>query len=180
MAGLEDVRGGLVDLWGRLSPFWGVTPTAGRALAFLLGREDAVDAETLAGGIGASRGAVSMACKELAGWGLVTAQRPAGSRRVLYLPVTDLDQAIRAIITTRKRREWDPLLESLAGWKEQLAHERGSEAEALRRRLGEMEAVVGSVDSMATIFLDGGTLQRLGLKALLQSARRQGGRKGRR
>ena len=39
---------------------------------------------------------------------------------------------------------------------------------------------VATVDSMATTFLDGGTLQRLGLKALLQSARRQGGRKGRR
>ena len=154
--------------------------TAGRVLAFLLGRSEPVDAEGLAAGLGASRGAVSMACKELAGWGLVTAERPPASRRVLYRPVTDLERAIGAIVATRKRREWDPLLESLAGWRADLANQRGGESEALRKRLEDVEAVVGLVDSMATTFLEGGTLQRLGMKALLQSARKKRSKKTKR
>ena len=173
MSTLDDVREGLVDLWGSLSPFWGVTPTAGRVLAYLLGHEEPVDAETLAEGLGASRGSISMACRELADWGLVTTERPAGSRRVLYRPVTDLERAIRAIVSTRKRREWDPLLESLAAWRGDLERLKSSEAEALRARLDDVEAVVGVVDSMATSFLNGGTIQRLGLGALLKSARRR-------
>lgn len=173
MSSLDDVREGLVDLWGRLSPFWGVTPSAGRVLAFLLGRDEPADAEALVEGLGASRGSVSMACRELADWGLVTTERPPGSRRVLYRPVTDLERAIRAIVSTRKRREWDPLLESLAAWRGDLERLRSAEAEALRARLDDVEAVVGMVDSMATTFLNGGTLQRLGLGALLKSARRR-------
>ena len=103
----------------------------------------------------------------------MTTERPPGSRRVLYRPVTDLERAIRAIVSTRKRREWDPLLESLAAWRGDLERLRSAEAQALRARLDDVEAVVGMVDSMATTFLNGGTLQRLGLGAVLKSARRR-------
>ena len=170
---LDEVREELVDLWGSLAPFWGVTPTAGRVLALLWSRAEPQDGAALARDLGASRGAVSMAARELADWGLVQVERPPGTRRVHFRPVTDLERVIRSIVTTRKRREWDPILESVGRWRGRLSRSSGADAGALHERLADIEGVVGLVDAMANRFLEGGTLQRLGFAALVRSARRK-------
>ncbi len=120
--------------------------------------------------LGMSRGAVSMAARELADWGLLRPEREHGSRRLRYAAETDLERAVRSIVATRKRREWDPLLQDLPRWIERLDAERGSEAKALAERLREIHSVVSLVDSMAGSFLQGGLVQKLGLKAVLAAA----------
>jgi DNA-binding transcriptional regulator GbsR (MarR family) len=173
MAAVEDVREAFVRLWGRLGPFWGIPPAAARVYAFLLSLPEGAEAERIGDELGMSRGAVSMSCRELVDWGIVTAERPAGTRRVLYRPETDLEKVIRAIVRTRKRREWDPIQESVREWRERLEGESSAEAAHLRERLGTVEAVVGMVDSMATGFLEGRVVSRLGLKAIAHAARRR-------
>jgi len=173
MKDLEQVQDGLVELWGRLAPFWGVAPTTARVHGWLLGRDEPADGQAIAEGLGTSRGAVSMACRELIDWGLVLSERPAGSRRVLYRAETDLERAIRGIVATRKRREWDPLLESLAHWRSTLSKDRSRPVAELRRRLSELEGVVSLADRAATSFLKGGLLPRLGLRAMVATAGRR-------
>lgn len=173
MTDLEDVQGGLVELWGRLAPFWGVPPTTARVHGWLLGRDQPADGQAIADGLGTSRGAVSMACRELVDWGLVLTERPSGSRRVLYRAETDLERAIRAIVATRKRREWDPLSEHLAHWRDALSRDRSRPVAELRRRLTQLEGVVSLADRMATTFLKGGVLPRLGLRAMVAAAGRR-------
>jgi DNA-binding transcriptional regulator GbsR (MarR family) len=170
---LEAVREGFVELWGRMATFWGVSPSAARVLGWLIARAEPADAEELMAGLGASRGAISMACRELADWGLVHPVREAGSRKLVYRPETDLEKAVRSIVQTRKRREWDPILEKTREWIPRLSG-RGSGDEAVfRRRLEEIEAVVGLADSMAESFLAGKIVPRIGLKALTAAARRK-------
>lgn len=171
MRDTDAVRAELVDLWGQLATYWGVTPTAARVYAALIGRAEAQDADALMEALGASRGAVSMACRELRDWGLVHEERPGGSRRVLYRPETDLEAVVRAVVETRKRREWDPLLRHLDDWIPRLGRDRGAEAVLLRDRLREVRGVIGLADDMARKFLDGRVVQRLGLKALAAAAR---------
>src|SRR5258707_2592200 len=113
MAALEQVRGELVTLWDRLGPLWGISPSAARVHGWLLTQPDPQEAEDIADGLNMSRGAVSMACTELLEWGVISAERPAGSRRSRVRPVTDLEEVIRAIVQIRKQREWDPLLTQL-------------------------------------------------------------------
>ena len=173
MSELDDVRQAFIQLWGRLAPLWGVTSAAGRVFSWLLAREGSADGEALAAELGMSRGAVSMATRELADWGLLHPERQPGSRRVSYRAETDLEQAIRAIVAARKRKEWDPLRTNVAAWIERLKRERSSEAVALRGRLEEVADVVGLVDSMATSFLAGGVLQSFGLRTLLRATRRR-------
>lgn len=172
MSELDDVRAAFVQLWGRLAPLWGITPAAGRLLAGLLAREEPADGDTLADELGLSRGAVSMAARELVDWGLAHPERVPGSRRVVYRPETDLERAIRSIVQARKRKEWDPILDQVPGWIERLRRERSPAAAALRARLADVAGVVSLVDSMATSFLAGGLLQRFGLRTLLRTARR--------
>src|SRR5262245_17233109 len=103
----ESVRDAFVQLWGRMAPFWGTSPTTARVYAWLLSRSGGVDAEGITERLSMSRGAVSMACAELVEWGLVRVERAAGERRATYAAETDLEKAIRNIIQARKRREWD-------------------------------------------------------------------------
>ena len=177
MAQLDSVRADFVQLWGSLGPFWGVTPMAARVYGFLLSKEKSATAEELIDGLSMSRGAVSMACRELRDWGLVHAERTPGARAIAYRAETDLERAIKSIVQARKRREWDPILERLREWIPKLESERSSEAAVFRERLRAIESLVAMADSMAESFLKGGMVQRLGLKMLVTAAHKKKRRK---
>lgn len=179
MTETDAVREEFVRLWGSMGPFWGVPPTTARVYGWLLSRPDSATADEIVEGLGLSRGAVSMACRELRDWGLIHDDRAAGSRQSSYRPETDLEKAIRNIVQTRKRREWDPILEHLRTWIPKLAGERSPEAQVFRDRLKALEALVGLADSMAESFLKGGMVHRLGLKVLVATAGRRSHRKDR-
>ena len=170
---VAEVREAFVRLWGRLGPFWGVPPTTARVYAFLLAAADPADGETIAEQLELSRGAVSMACRELSDWGLIHPERAPGARRIAYRVETDPERVVLGIVQTRKRREWDPLLQSVRSWRASLRGERSREAAVLRERLAEVEGLVALVDGLAESFLRGGALPRLGLKALAKAARRK-------
>jgi len=175
-AELEEARRAFVDLWGRLALFWGVSPGAARIFGWMLSHAGPADADTLAEGLTLSRGAVSMALRELVDWGLVNVRREDGVRRLFYEPEVDLERAVRAIVRTRKRREWDPMLEHLDHWIPLVGKQRGAEAAAFAERLESIRAVVALADQMASSFLAGGVVQQLGLKALIGAAERAGKR----
>jgi DNA-binding transcriptional regulator GbsR (MarR family) len=177
MSELEQVRADFVALWGSLAPFWGVTPATGRVYAWLLSSAVGATAEDLMAGLDMSRGAVSMAARELRDFGLLEVTREPGSRQQVLRPVTDLERAIRGIVQARKRREWDPLLERLRAWIPRLQRERSREASAFAERLREIEGLVGLADSMADSFLKGGLVQRLGIGMLVRSAKKKGKQK---
>jgi DNA-binding transcriptional regulator GbsR (MarR family) len=153
------VRGEFVQLWGRLGPFWGVTPTAAKVYAELIASDEPRSGEELADALALSRGGISMATRELVDWGLVRVTHPPGSRRLVYAIEAEPERVIRAIVATRKRREWDPMLEHLRAWRPELARARSR------------EALVSWVGDLAEGFLRGGLVPRLGLKALAQVAK---------
>src|SRR5581483_3832766 len=157
---LDKVRNEVVLLWDRLGPLWGVSPAAGRVHAWLLTQTRPQEADEIADGLSMSRGAVSMACAELVDWGVITVERPAGMRRQLFQPVTDLELVIRNVVETRKRREWDPLLTHLDRWLEELSGERG-EAVDVRSRLERLRGIISIVDRLSMRFLKGGALGSL-------------------
>ncbi len=181
MGQVEHVRRAFVELWGNMGPFWGVPPATARIYGWLLSRPESASADEIVAGLGMSRGAVSMACRELRDWGLVHLERAPGSRQLAYRPETDLERAIRNIVAGRKRREWDPILAHLREWIPRLAAERSSEALVLRQRLEALETLVAMADSMAESFLRGGLVQQLGLKVLVARASKRRGnqRRGR-
>jgi|JI10StandDraft_1071094.scaffolds.fasta_scaffold09464_7 DNA-binding transcriptional regulator GbsR (MarR family) len=171
MTETEDVRQAFVNLWGQMGSFWGVPPTTARVYGWLLSIDHPASADEMIVGLSMSRGAVSMACRELRDWGLIHPVHEPGSRQVRYRPETDLEKAIRNIVAARKRREWDPILEHLREWIPRLEAENSPEAAVFRERLRSIEALVGAADAMAESFLQGGLVKSLGLKMLVAMAR---------
>lgn len=174
---IDDVREELGLLWARLGPFWGISPATARVYALLLATADPLDGEAIAAELEMSRGSISMACRELTDWGLIHTERVAGSRRVTYRVEDDPEKVIRGIVATRKRREWDPMIESVRRWSGELAGDRSADGRALRKRLADIEGLMNLVDASAETFLKGGWVPRLGLKALVKGARAKAARK---
>lgn len=172
MSAVDAVRDSFVQLWGSLGTFWGVSPTTARIFGWLLSRSEAADAEEIMAGLELSRGAVSMACRELREWGLVTIEKVPGSRRVLYRPETDLDKVTRHVVQVRKQREWDPILEHLRDWIPVLEEDPSPEAALFLERLKDLEAFVSLADSMAEAILRGGPVSSFGLKVLADAVKR--------
>lgn len=169
MSDVDAVRQDFIQLWGTMGPFWGISQATARVYSWLLSRSEACDADEIMAGLDLSRGAVSMACRELREWHLIVVDKGPGSRRVLYRPSTDLEQVIRNIISIRKRREWDPVLENLRQWIPRLEAAKDPDAAIFRQRLQAIEQLVGLADSMVELFLKGGLVGRIGLKMLISA-----------
>ena len=167
----DQVRAELVQLWSRLGQFWGIPAGTARVYAWLLGQPHGAGSDEIMAGLTMSRGAVSMACKELRDWGLVVAVQDPGERRVRHTVQDDLASVVRSIIQARKRREWDPILAGVRDWIPRLESDASEDAAVLRQRLESIEACVGMADTMARRFLDGGMLSDLGLRTLTAAAR---------
>src|SRR6185295_20140851 len=97
----ETLRRKFVQLWGTMGTFWGVAPATARVYGWLISRKDSATADEIMQGLEMSRGAVSMACRELRDWGLVTLEKESGSRQLSYRPETDLERAMRNIVQAR-------------------------------------------------------------------------------
>ncbi len=171
MSEVDQVRQAFVQLWGSMGPFWGISPTTARVYSWLLSRSEPADADEIVHGLEMSRGAVSMACRDLREWHLIFPEKAPGSRRVTYRPATDLEKVIRNIVEIRKRREWDPILENLREWIPRLEADPSPEAAVFRQRLESLESLIGLTDSLVDVFLKGGLVGRLGLKMLVKAAR---------
>ena len=167
----EQVRAEFVQLWSRLGQFWGIPAGTSRVYAWLLSCPDGAGSEQIMEGLTMSRGAVSMACKELRDWGLATTVREPGVRKTRYQVETELATVVRNIVQARKRREWDPILEGVREWIPRLESDSSAEARVFRDRLESIESCVGMADGMAQRFLGGGLLTNLGLKTLTTAAR---------
>jgi DNA-binding transcriptional regulator GbsR (MarR family) len=167
------VRDSFVQLWGSLGTFWGVSPTTARVFGWLLSRAEPADALEIMEGLDLSRGAVSMACRELREWRLITTERAPGSRRTLYHPETNFEKVVRHVVQIRKQREWDPILENLQEWIPALEKNPTPEAAVFAERLKAMEALVELADSIAERLLKGGTVSNLGLKLLIGGAQKE-------
>jgi DNA-binding transcriptional regulator GbsR (MarR family) len=166
-----QARAEFIQLWSRLGQFWGIPAGTSRVYAWLLSCPDGAWSEEIMDGLTMSRGAVSMACKELRDWGLVTAVQDPGVRKTRHEVETDLATVVRNIVQARKRREWDPILEGVRDWIPRLESDGTPAAQVFRERLESIEACVGMADGMAQRFLDGGLLSNLGLKTLTTAAR---------
>lgn len=173
MSEVDTVRQAFVQLWGMMGPFWGISPTTARVHSWLLSRAEPADTDEIMEGLEMSRGAVSMACRELREWGLLVPEKTPGARRITFRPATDLEKVVRNIVAIRKRREWDPILESLREWIPKLEAEKSPEAAIFRDRLKSIEALVALADSMVEAVLAGGMISRLGLKLLVKASRKE-------
>ncbi|MEE9374006.1 MAG: transcriptional regulator [Saprospiraceae bacterium] len=108
---LEKAQEKFVSEWGRLSCNWGVNKAMGQIHAFLLISANALTCDNIMETLEMSRGNVNMNVKNLIHWGLVKKGCRKGCRKDYYTAEKDLWKVFQLIISHRKRKELDPLLD---------------------------------------------------------------------
>lgn len=130
--------------WGDLGGQWGVNRSVAQIHALLYLSDRPVTAEHIADQLGLARSNVSNSIKELIGWKLVRRVPVLGDRRDHFEAETDLWLMATRIAQGRKAREVDPMVEAI--------HAAMAKADdpaigpVVKKRLGEMDAFVGTVE----------------------------------
>lgn len=152
-ARLREPQDRFIALWGDMGSHWGIPRSMAEihALLFIVG--EPLSADEIMDRLGVSRGNVSMTLRSLVEWGIVSRSHRREDRRDRFHTEQDVWKLLITILRVRKRREIDPLLESLRGCELEAAGSGGEiESDAIARhneRVGRMVDMIASVDSLA-------------------------------
>ncbi len=101
--------------WGEMGARWGVNRTVAQVHALLYLSERPLNAEEICQTLVLARSNVSVALRELQGWGIVKVTHLPGDRRDHFETMTDVFEMFRTILNERRRREIDPTLKLIDG-----------------------------------------------------------------
>lgn len=96
--------------WGEMGVRWGINRTMAQIHALLYLSEQPLHAEDICGTLDLARSNVSVALRELQGWGIVKMVHLPGDRRDHFESMKDVFEMFRVIMNERRRREVDPTL----------------------------------------------------------------------
>src|SRR6516165_12075276 len=152
---LEEVEDRFVDLWDTMSALWGISPTMARIHGHLYITGAALSMDEIMARLAISRGNVSMNLSKLVEWGLVHRVHKRGDRRDYYESLSDVWEMFTLVANQRKRREIDPILNTLRQCRDDLTPETlgplADEPQAAdrRRRVSDLLSFLTLVDGLA-------------------------------
>src|ERR1043166_3897915 len=120
---LDDVETQFVDLWRTMSSLWGISPTMAEIHGLLYITGSALSMDDIMLRLAISRGNVSMNLSKLVEWGLVRRVHKRGDRRDYYESLSDVWEMFTLVAQQRKRREIDPILNTLRRCRDELSPE---------------------------------------------------------
>jgi DNA-binding transcriptional regulator GbsR (MarR family) len=157
---LADVEDRFVDLWRTMSSLWGVSPTMAQIHGLLYITGQALSMDDIMARLGISRGNVSMNLSKLVEWRLVRRVHRRGDRRDYYESLSDVWEMFTLVAAQRKRREVDPILNTLRRCREELSAEAigpAADEPAARersRRINELYSLLALMDGLAQRFFE--------------------------
>lgn len=169
---LDLVQQEFIDLWRGMSSLWGISPTMAQIHGLLFITGDVLSMDDLMDRLGISRGNVSMNLTRLVEWGLVRRVHRRGDRREYYEALGDVWEMFTLVANQRKRREIDPMLNTLRQCEEQLAAACPGDQASVgtmadrRRRVGDLLAFLNLVDALAQRFFESHRSLRTALELL--------------
>ncbi len=99
--------------WGEMGQTWGINRTMAEihALLYICGEPQCTD--DVMGRLNISRGNASMSLRALCDWGIIRRLHKRGERREYFESLHDVWEMFSIIAAERKRRELDPVLETI-------------------------------------------------------------------
>jgi len=157
---LERVEDDFVELWNNMAALWGISPTMARihGLLYITGAASSMD--DIMARLAISRGNVSMNLSKLVEWGLVRRVHRRGDRKEYFESLGDVWEMFTLVASQRKRREIDPILNTLRRCREELSPETlgGAAAQDLVQqrfhRVNELFKFLSLVDGLAQRFFE--------------------------
>lgn len=143
---LKDAKDQFIHTWGTLATQWGINRTMSQIHALLLLAPKALNADEIMEELQISRGNVNMNLRDLMSWGLINKQLIAGERKEFFQAEKDIWKVARQIAKERRRRELDPIIETMDGIKKNLKDD-STEAKDLLKIVNEISNVANFANS---------------------------------
>jgi DNA-binding transcriptional regulator GbsR (MarR family) len=99
--------------WGEMGQTWGINRTMAEIHAFLYITAQPQCTDDVMERLNISRGNASMSLRALCGWGIIRRLHIRGERREYFESLSDVWEMFSIIAAERKRREMDPVLETI-------------------------------------------------------------------
>ena len=110
---LRNVQDTFIRRWGEMGQTWGINRTMAEihALLYIVGAPLCTD--DVMERLHISRGNASMSLRALCDWGIIRRMHKRGERREYFESLGDVWEMFSIIAAERKRREMDPVLETI-------------------------------------------------------------------
>src|SRR6184192_3360040 len=99
--------------WGEMGATWGINRTMAEIHALLYITAQPLCTDDVMERLHISRGNASMSLRSLCDWGIIRRLHKRGERREFFESLHDVWEIFSIIATERKRREMDPVLETI-------------------------------------------------------------------
>ena len=99
--------------WGEMGQTWGINRTMAEIHALLYIAAQPLCTDDVMERLHISRGNASMSLRALCDWGIIRRMHKRGERREFFESLSDVWEMFSIIAAERKRREMDPVLETI-------------------------------------------------------------------
>lgn len=156
---LRRVQDEFIRRWGEMGQTWGINRTMAEihALCYITAAPQCTD--DVMERLNISRGNASMSLRALCDWGIIRRYHKRGERREYFESLTDVWEMFSIIAAERKRREMDPVLETIKKCQSMLdesnlgAAAKSEAVLATRRRLEGMEEFMSVTNKIFQAFI---------------------------
>ena len=143
LRGVQDL---FIRRWGEMGQTWGINRTMAEIHALLYITAQPLCTDDVMERLNISRGNASMSLRALCDWGIIRRMHKRGERREYFESLSDVWEMFSIIAAERKRREMDPVLETIKQCQKMLdeqsigkAAARQESVAATRQRLEQMQ-----------------------------------------
>jgi HTH-type transcriptional regulator, glycine betaine synthesis regulator len=176
VSAVERSRALFIGRWGEMAASWGISRTMAEIHALLFISRDPLCTDDLMEGLQISRGNASMNLRQLLNWGLIHRTHRRGDRKEYFLAECDVWQMFEIISRERRRREIEPIIETIAKCREMLdAPAKGrrkapdDDVALYDSRLRDMQDFFSVANTLFNVFVKSG---RLGVGKLIKTLSR--------
>src|SRR4029078_548258 len=112
-ASLRNAQDTFIRRWGEMGQTWGINRTMAEIHALLYITGQPLCTDDVMERLNISRGNASMSLRALCDWGIIRRLHKRGERREYFESLGDVWEMFSIIAAERKRREMDPVLETI-------------------------------------------------------------------
>ena len=154
---LEESKALFVRRWGEMGGYWGINRTMAEIHALLFVTEQPLCTDDFMKQLKISRGNASMNLRALVDWGLIRRTHKLGDRKEYFRADTDIWHMFETILRERRRREVEPILETIDHCRAIIsapgtASQEGVDPEAVRALRQRLDELQGFLTTMGALF----------------------------
>ena len=159
---LREAQDTFIRRWGEMGATWGLNRTQAEIFGLLFSVGTPLCTDDVMERLNISRGNASMSLRALCDWGIIRRLHKRGERREYFESLPDVWEIFSIIAAERKRREMDPVLETIRQCQRLLdedslgkAAARQEAVQLTRQRLAGMEEFMEITNTVFQQFVGG-------------------------